>query len=294
MNMDHDHNTDTTGRGGASSRPLWGTMRVLFVCLGNICRSPTAHAVLRAKARAGLDRGQRGHGRLACRRPARPARGGRGRGARLPDGRSARATGHAGRFRPLRPDAGDGPQQPAQQLAMPRALHARSRLFLEHTSTAPRRHAGPVLQRRLRPGLRHDRKRPRRLVRRAPDRRASAPGAVLFGRGAEGTVPPPEFVVARAFRHAHRLRAIRVRKKRAARRCSDRVSVVCATLSMQRHSARVACDRSDRRQAVFDRAGERGAADQHEPRSPPAERMFHVTSADVLCAAADPDDHGCN
>ncbi len=28
------------------------TPRVLFVCLGNICRSPTAHGVFRAKARA--------------------------------------------------------------------------------------------------------------------------------------------------------------------------------------------------------------------------------------------------
>ncbi len=39
------------GRGVGPPRPIFGDkMRVLFVCLGNICRSPSAHAVLRAKA----------------------------------------------------------------------------------------------------------------------------------------------------------------------------------------------------------------------------------------------------
>ncbi|MEN9061965.1 hypothetical protein ABFB10_14070 [Ponticoccus litoralis] len=61
--------------------------RILFVCLGNICRSPSAEAVVRRMAgdrglTVGL--GQRGHRRLAHRRAAlRPdAKGGAGAGIR--------------------------------------------------------------------------------------------------------------------------------------------------------------------------------------------------------------------
>ena len=61
--------------------------RVLFVCLGNICRSPTAEGVMRALvSEAGLedrDRARlRRHGRLARRQPAGPARARRGRARR--------------------------------------------------------------------------------------------------------------------------------------------------------------------------------------------------------------------
>ncbi len=49
-------------------------VRVLFVCLGNICRSPMAEAVFQHKVRAAgleneieLDLG--GNGRVACRQP---------------------------------------------------------------------------------------------------------------------------------------------------------------------------------------------------------------------------------
>ncbi len=49
----------TVIRMGTATRMTKGSIppfRVLFVCLGNICRSPTAHGVFRAKARAaGLD-----------------------------------------------------------------------------------------------------------------------------------------------------------------------------------------------------------------------------------------------
>ena len=50
-----------------------GVVRICFVCLGNICRSPTAEAVMRHLVAAeGLGeqnrRRERGHGRLARRR----------------------------------------------------------------------------------------------------------------------------------------------------------------------------------------------------------------------------------
>ena len=62
------------------------THKILFVCLGNICRSPTAEAVFRAMAeRVGLDVIVDGAGtsQLAYRIAAGSARPDRRRGARL-------------------------------------------------------------------------------------------------------------------------------------------------------------------------------------------------------------------
>ena len=70
---------------------------VCFVCLGNICRSPTAEAVMRhLVGEAGLGdadrRRQRGHGRLARGRAARPAQPGRGASAGHPARRAWRGS----------------------------------------------------------------------------------------------------------------------------------------------------------------------------------------------------------
>ena len=76
--------------------------RILFVCMGNICRSPTAEGVMRrlvrdAGSRARVRDRQRRHRRLARRRPARPPRhagrgGARRSCSRAPPARCARAT----------------------------------------------------------------------------------------------------------------------------------------------------------------------------------------------------------
>ena len=85
---------------GAGRRPELADVRLCFVCLGNICRSPTAEAVMRAAGGgAGLDDAividSAGTGRVARRRPARRPgdRGGRGRGG-------SRWTGRARQFTP--------------------------------------------------------------------------------------------------------------------------------------------------------------------------------------------------
>ncbi len=86
---------DGEQHGGASRVP---EVRLLFVCLGNICRSPTAEGVMRALVERGGPRGRdrarlRRHRQLARRQPARRAR--RRRRAR-PGGR---ARGHARQVR---------------------------------------------------------------------------------------------------------------------------------------------------------------------------------------------------
>jgi protein-tyrosine phosphatase len=87
-------------------------VRLLFVCLGNICRSPTAEGVMRALVReAGLEDSDRarlgGHRRLARRQPARRARrrAARARGIALEG--AARQVRERG-FRGFRSHACDG------------------------------------------------------------------------------------------------------------------------------------------------------------------------------------------
>ena len=86
--------------------------RILFVCLGNICRSPTAEVVFRqTAAKAGADVGRnrvRGHGRLARGKPARCARDPSRGKARLRPPSPARAPVLAGGLRALRSYLCDG------------------------------------------------------------------------------------------------------------------------------------------------------------------------------------------
>ena len=89
--------------GHAQGRLASPAMRILFVCMGNICRSPTAEGVMRRLLRGrGLDSRdrQRRHRRLARRRAARRARDASPRGAagsrsRARRGRSGRTTSGA-------------------------------------------------------------------------------------------------------------------------------------------------------------------------------------------------------
>ena len=92
--------------GGLACRPAAGRpchprgMRILFVCIGNICRSPTAEGVMRqlvARGRARrTSRGrQRGHRRLARRRAA-----GRSARPRRRAGAASRSRARRGRFAP--------------------------------------------------------------------------------------------------------------------------------------------------------------------------------------------------
>ena len=89
-------------RSGSMPRHPKVTVHVVFVCSGNICRSPIAEKVLRRRAgagragRAGAGE-QRGHRRLARRRPRRPPR--RRRAARR---RATPPTTGPGRWTPSR------------------------------------------------------------------------------------------------------------------------------------------------------------------------------------------------
>jgi protein-tyrosine phosphatase len=93
-------------------------MRVLFVCLGNICRSPTAEGVLRHQLQAaGLADRCRWRlpapatGMSARRQTAAPARR---RWRVVTTCRAARPAGQGGALRRIRPDPGHGRQQPAR------------------------------------------------------------------------------------------------------------------------------------------------------------------------------------
>ena len=92
---------------------------VLFVCLGNICRSPTAEGVFRAAAeRAGLrqarpgDSAGLGDWHVGSPPDRRAIQAARRRGYDLT--RDARTAGRGRRFRALRLDPRDGREQPAR------------------------------------------------------------------------------------------------------------------------------------------------------------------------------------
>ena len=97
-------------------------MRLLFVCLGNICRSPTAEGVMRAlverEGLAGQDRARlRGHRLLARGQPARPRAPPRPRALA-----GSRSTARARQVEPsdferFRSAARDGPREPARAAA---------------------------------------------------------------------------------------------------------------------------------------------------------------------------------
>ena len=96
--------------------PAWRTTRdaVLFVCLGNICRSPTAEGVFRAAlAQRGLSRAvfaRFGRHRRLARRRSRPIGAPSGRPPpRLRSHGVARSAGERRGFRALRLDPRDGP-----------------------------------------------------------------------------------------------------------------------------------------------------------------------------------------
>ena len=105
-------------------------IRILFVCLGNICRSPTAEGVMRALVReAGLEDAieldSAGTGALARRRPAGRARHrDRARSGNRAGGRGA--PGARGGLRRFRPDPRDGPLEP-RRAAAPGARRAGAR-----------------------------------------------------------------------------------------------------------------------------------------------------------------------
>ena len=89
-------------------------VRICFVCLGNICRSPAAAAVFTHLAAAD---GRRGDGRLGRHQPLPPRRGTprAHRGGSRPAGHRDRPPGppvHRRRLRPLRPRRGHGRRQP--------------------------------------------------------------------------------------------------------------------------------------------------------------------------------------
>ena len=91
--------------------------RILMVCMGNICRSPTAEGVMRSLVReAGLEDeieiDSAGTGGWHVGDPPDRARDPGGDGPRR-RARGRRAPGHAERLRGLRPAARDGPREPA-------------------------------------------------------------------------------------------------------------------------------------------------------------------------------------
>ena len=141
-------------------------VRICFVCLGNICRSPTAEAVMRHLVAAGGAgesdrRRQRRHGRLARRRSARSARARGGRGARHP-AVGGGAPVHGGRLRPLRSRASRWTVRTATICCAWRRTPAeRDKVRLlrsfDAERAARRRRARPVLRRaaRLRRRVRH-------------------------------------------------------------------------------------------------------------------------------------------
>ena len=164
---------------GAAQVTMAETLRVLMVCMGNICRSPTAEGVLRAQA-------ARPPGWTTASRSTRPARSGwhageapdraraaPRRAARLRPVDAARAPVVDGRLRALRPDAGDGRRQPRRPAA--RREPAQARLLTELRRFAARRSARPVLRRR---GRLRARARPGRGRLRRPGRRCCAAGAM--------------------------------------------------------------------------------------------------------------------
>ena len=130
-------------------------VRILFVCMGNICRSPTAEGVMRALVReAGLEDeieiDSAGTGtwhagdppdRRATAAARRARRHARGRGA----------PGPPERLRGLRPAAGDGPREPRDLRAFAPDGDAASKARLLREFDPARRRARP---RRARPLLR--------------------------------------------------------------------------------------------------------------------------------------------
>ena len=140
-------------RRDGAGRPM---VRICFVCLGNICRSPTAEAVMRHLVKqAGLgdqiaiDSAGTGdwHVGHAARSPQPGGRPG-ARDAALGRGPPV----HAGRLRRLRLRAGDGPRQPGRA-AQAGPQRARSRQGRAPADVRPqraarRRGARPVLRRR--------------------------------------------------------------------------------------------------------------------------------------------------
>ena len=176
--------------------------------------------------------------------PARPPRGDRGRGARLPDGPDLRAR----QFSRADFDQFDlilamDRQQPARHHGFaPGWCHSHCGAVSGPRPRHKPRHSRPVLYGRVCGGFPDDRNRGRGVgqargltghrlsarrntVQPVPRKRGSAPRKRCRARFSTS---------GRAGLHQG------LKKKRAARRCSERVRVLCATLSIQRHSAHVA------------------------------------------------------
>jgi protein-tyrosine phosphatase len=130
------------------ARPCYGNIlmtavRLCFVCLGNICRSPTAEAVMRARVReAGLtdririDSAGTGDWHVGEPADARACAAARARGVELTG--TARAFGHADFARFDYVLAMDRSNQRAlQQLARSAAERAKIHLFRSFDPTAP-------------------------------------------------------------------------------------------------------------------------------------------------------------
>ena len=110
---------------------------ILFVCMGNICRSPMVETVARIELRACGHRGRDRVGRdreLSHRRRRRSARDRDRRSARVSARAASRAAGSRGRFRRLRSRSGDGSRQHAGALRRhrPRDDAREAALFLAH------------------------------------------------------------------------------------------------------------------------------------------------------------------
>src|SRR3954447_26107252 len=176
-------------------------MQILFVCMGNICRSPTAEGVFRSLLRdEGLEdrfERQRGHRRLARRRAARPPRDGRrGRARHRAGGRGA--AGDAGGLRALRPSRGHGRgerRRPARRRARRRGgAQGRppARVRPHGGGRGRPRRRGPLLRRpgRVRAGARRRRARRPRAARLAavslPEAVEDALGPVASARRVAG------------------------------------------------------------------------------------------------------------
>ena len=127
-------------------------IRLLFVCMGNICRSPTAEGVMRALLREqGLeeeievDSAGTGDWHVGSPPDARARAAARSRGITL---EGARAGRDAGRLRRLRPDPRRRPAQPARA-ARGRAARTRARGCICCASSTRHRRVRPTSTSRI-------------------------------------------------------------------------------------------------------------------------------------------------
>ena len=213
----------------SSTAPGPALMKILFVCTGNICRSPTAEGVLlhrAARTRLGRPRSpcrqcrdqQRG-ARQSARSP-RPPRRGSARGYTLPDRRARRIAdgGFRGTFDLV---IGDGSRPSGVGWSRMVPDHARDRLhlFMDFAGDGhAERRARPLVWRRrgFRACTRHDRVRGGRaagrgwLPRSRPDMRQLRPAAAPSPfvprqtRDEEGVESPPEDLVPSLSKYAVR------------------------------------------------------------------------------------------